>query len=351
MEHREGLRPQDGEEDAARPGDLPDARSPGLRRGVGRQAKHPNGPIFRTLRKAKWVQTNCTNKWRRWLLLQPKVVAHLEEHRIDPGQCGCTTSASRSPRRNQAHPFSTITLRTTPSDPPRTFVEHVDEKAPAATFAEMVRPTAPVKEPKPITPLPEPFPKRSAARRSPAARSQGPRHPRGDPHAPTGRAARHPRHPRREGDGISPASCGFGPVAPLDLPLQPGDVGRVQGRVAWSETRPRNYSPCSPRRSTPSAKRTTFNAFYTSPVVIDAMHQALRTVSAYSRERPRPSRTRMRKVRDRGGSSDRASPVHRRRTLRRPLRPDRESRLLHPGPGHPHQSELPATPSCPSSTP
>jgi hypothetical protein len=46
----------------------------------------PEGPIYRTLRKAKWVQTNCTNKWRRWLLLRPKVVAFMEEHDIDPGQ-------------------------------------------------------------------------------------------------------------------------------------------------------------------------------------------------------------------------------------------------------------------------
>lgn len=46
--------------------------------------QYPEGPIYRTLRGAKWVQTNCTNKWRRWLLLRPKVVAYLEEHGIDP---------------------------------------------------------------------------------------------------------------------------------------------------------------------------------------------------------------------------------------------------------------------------
>jgi integrase len=44
----------------------------------------PEGPIYRTLRKAKWVQTNCTNKWRQWLLLRPKVVAYLEKHGIEP---------------------------------------------------------------------------------------------------------------------------------------------------------------------------------------------------------------------------------------------------------------------------
>jgi integrase len=46
--------------------------------------KFPNGPIFRTYRGAKWVQTNSTNKWRGWLMKRPKVVAYLREHEIDP---------------------------------------------------------------------------------------------------------------------------------------------------------------------------------------------------------------------------------------------------------------------------
>ena len=46
--------------------------------------KYRDGPIYRTYRGAKWVQTNCTNKWRGWLLSRPKVVAHLAEHKIDP---------------------------------------------------------------------------------------------------------------------------------------------------------------------------------------------------------------------------------------------------------------------------
>jgi hypothetical protein len=45
----------------------------------------PEGPIYRTLRKAKWVQTNVTNKWQ-WLLKRPKIVAYLTEHKIDPKQ-------------------------------------------------------------------------------------------------------------------------------------------------------------------------------------------------------------------------------------------------------------------------
>jgi integrase len=46
----------------------------------------PEGPIFRTLRGDPWKLQNCTNKWRRWLLKRPKVVAYLAEHDIDPGQ-------------------------------------------------------------------------------------------------------------------------------------------------------------------------------------------------------------------------------------------------------------------------
>ncbi len=48
--------------------------------------KYPEGPIFRTLRSEPWSLQNCTQKWRQWLLRRPKVVAHLEEHDIDPGQ-------------------------------------------------------------------------------------------------------------------------------------------------------------------------------------------------------------------------------------------------------------------------
>lgn len=49
-------------------------------------AKHPEGPLFRTLRGDPWSPQNVTQKWRGWLLKRPKVVAHLEEHGIDPKQ-------------------------------------------------------------------------------------------------------------------------------------------------------------------------------------------------------------------------------------------------------------------------
>jgi integrase len=47
---------------------------------------YPEGPIFRTLRGDPWGLTNCTQKWRQWLLRRPKVVAYLDEHGIDPRQ-------------------------------------------------------------------------------------------------------------------------------------------------------------------------------------------------------------------------------------------------------------------------
>lgn len=49
-------------------------------------AKHPTGPIFRTLRNEPWTPQNITQKWRQWLLKQPKVVEYLTEHEIDPDQ-------------------------------------------------------------------------------------------------------------------------------------------------------------------------------------------------------------------------------------------------------------------------
>jgi integrase len=46
--------------------------------------RYPEGSIFRTLRRTPWTLQNCANKWRRWLLRRPKVVAYLKEHGIDP---------------------------------------------------------------------------------------------------------------------------------------------------------------------------------------------------------------------------------------------------------------------------
>ncbi|HEX4611672.1 MAG TPA: hypothetical protein VH092_25980, partial [Urbifossiella sp.] len=48
--------------------------------------KYPEGPIFRTLRGDPWTPQNATNKWRRWLLLRPSVVAYMEQHEIDTKQ-------------------------------------------------------------------------------------------------------------------------------------------------------------------------------------------------------------------------------------------------------------------------
>lgn len=47
--------------------------------------KYPTGPIYRSLRGTKWVQTNITNKWQ-WILKRPQVVEYLEKHQMDPKQ-------------------------------------------------------------------------------------------------------------------------------------------------------------------------------------------------------------------------------------------------------------------------
>jgi integrase len=47
-------------------------------------AKHPDGVLFRTLRGDEWGLTNCTQKWRQWLLKRPRVVAYMREHEINP---------------------------------------------------------------------------------------------------------------------------------------------------------------------------------------------------------------------------------------------------------------------------
>ncbi|WP_168164528.1 hypothetical protein [Pirellula sp. SH-Sr6A] len=48
--------------------------------------KYPDGPIYRTDRGAKRVQTNCTKKRRGWLLKRPKVLTYIEQHGIDANQ-------------------------------------------------------------------------------------------------------------------------------------------------------------------------------------------------------------------------------------------------------------------------
>ena len=47
-------------------------------------ARHPEGVLFRTLRGEEWGLTNCTQKWRQWLLKRPRVVAFMEQHEINP---------------------------------------------------------------------------------------------------------------------------------------------------------------------------------------------------------------------------------------------------------------------------
>ena len=64
--------------------------------------------------------------------------------------------------------------------------------------------------------------------------------------------------------------CGFGPVA---LSIFPDPVtGRYKD--GWQSTGEELKALLTPEEYD-SAKRTTFNAFYTSPIVIDAMHQAI----------------------------------------------------------------------------
>ncbi|MBP3955355.1 hypothetical protein J8F10_08690 [Gemmata sp. G18] len=46
-------------------------------------AKHPEGVLFRTLRGDEWGLTNCTQKWRQWLLKRPRVLAYMQEHEIN----------------------------------------------------------------------------------------------------------------------------------------------------------------------------------------------------------------------------------------------------------------------------
>lgn len=50
--------------------------------------KHPEGPIFRTLRGDPWTPQNVTQKWRQWLLKRPKVVAYLKSTASPRSRCG-----------------------------------------------------------------------------------------------------------------------------------------------------------------------------------------------------------------------------------------------------------------------
>ena len=146
-------------------------------------------------------------------------------------------------------------------EPSRTFAERVGEKPPAATFAERVRP-------EPITPAPEPVPEtvrgppitsgeKGKARDIIAAiKTLHQVEQRGTPATPEERdvLARFP---------------GMGPVA---LSIFPNPATHAY-KPGWREIGEELKSLLTPAEYD-SAKRTTFNAFYTSETVIDAMHSA-----------------------------------------------------------------------------
>src|SRR6185295_1338565 len=65
--------------------------------------------------------------------------------------------------------------------------------------------------------------------------------------------------------------AGFGPVA---LSIFPDPVTRRYKDASWQEIGEKLTALLTPEEYA-SAKRTTFNAFYTSPTVIAAMHEAI----------------------------------------------------------------------------
>ena len=100
--------------------------------------------------------------------------------------------------------------------------------------------------------------------------SQGPRHPRRHPHAarPSSRSSG-PATPEEK--QILARFAGFGPVA---LSIFPDPVTGRYKDAGWQALGEELKSLLTPEEYD-SAKRTTFNAFYTSPTVIAAMHEAI----------------------------------------------------------------------------
>jgi N12 class adenine-specific DNA methylase len=153
--------------------------------------------------------------------------------------------------------------------PPLTFTERVGEKASATSFAELVRPTPPVEEPKPITPLPDPIPEsvrgppttsgeKGKARDILAAiRTLHQVEARGTPATP------------EERDALS-RFCGFGPVALSIFP----NPGSGEFKPGWQELGEELKALLTPDEYA-SVKRTTFSQFFTSPTVMASMHSAL----------------------------------------------------------------------------
>ena len=111
---------------------------------------------------------------------------------------------------------------------------------------------------------------------------QGPRHPRRHPHAQAHRARSSGRPPPDERQALARFG-GFGPVA---LSIFPDPVTGRYKDAGWQALGEELQSLLTPEEYD-SAKRTTFNAFYTSPTVIAAMHEALARLGVPAR-RHRP---------------------------------------------------------------
>ena len=117
----------------------------------------------------------------------------------------------------------------------------------------------------------QPLPRRNprTARTLLRREGQGPRHPRRHPH-PEGRRA---GAAARATDDERQTLARFGGFGPVALSIFPDPVtGRYKD--GWQAIGEELKSLLTPEEYD-SAKRTTFNAFYTSPVVIAAMHEAL----------------------------------------------------------------------------
>ncbi|AWM36997.1 hypothetical protein GobsT_51150 [Gemmata obscuriglobus] len=150
-------------------------------------------------------------------------------------------------------------------EPPATFADRVGEKPPASTFAERVRPPA-----APVTPPVDPVPE--AVRGPPLSNGEKGKardiiaaiktlhqvEKRGTPATPEERdtLAKYP---------------GMGPVA---LSIFPNPANGQYKDDSWKALG-EELKALLTHEEYASARRTTFNAFYTSPTVVDAMHSAL----------------------------------------------------------------------------
>ncbi|MCE9564613.1 MAG: DEAD/DEAH box helicase family protein [Planctomycetes bacterium] len=144
--------------------------------------------------------------------------------------------------------------------PTRSFAERVGKsEAPPATFAERVRPMP--SEAPTLAPTPPAFSsgEKSKARDIIAAiRTLQQVEKESRPASPTERE-------------VLARFCGFGPVA---LSIFPNPATGEYKNAGWQALGEEMKGLLTPDEYA-SAKRTTFNAFYTSPVVISAMHSAL----------------------------------------------------------------------------